>query len=115
MSQSPLARMSMSRLHEMLEDLKPELKEATDGDLYVSVPTAGFYEALEVETYETPRTLFFTLHRRAWDRTGGMSKDDELGESHELYLIEAMLKAEIEHQRQVNESMEQYERNSTTA
>lgn len=108
-TQTPLARMSMTQLHEVMADLKPELKEDSFGDLYVSIPV-GSYEAIEIETYETPSSLWFTMSNRAWDRTGGMSRDDEVGESRLMYLIEAMVRGEIAHQKAVNQRAEQAER-----
>lgn len=71
-----------------------ELKEDSDGDLYVSIPY-DFYGAVEIETYETPKSLWFTLHRRGWDRTGGMSTDEEIGETKLPYLIFVMAAEEI--------------------
>lgn len=110
-TQTPLCRMSMTTLHEQLAEVKPELKEDSDGDLYISIPTEGYYAALEIEAYETPRTLFFTLHRRGWDRTGGMTMDVELAETHELYLMLALVKAELAYKAVVDQTHEQYERN----
>jgi hypothetical protein len=94
--QTELGRQALMLLHTLQPEGTVEAKEDYEGDLYLSWPV-GPYEAVEVETYETPRTLFFTMHRRAWDRTGGMSRDDELGETSELYLMEAMLRAEFQH------------------
>lgn len=76
-----------------------ELKADYDGDLYISwvAPVRG---AIELETYDTEKVTFYTLWRRDWDRTGGVSLEEELGETSEKHIALGMVVAELDYQRE---------------
>lgn len=93
-SQSPKARQAIVDLHARFPEGSVELKTDYFGDLYLSWPI-GHNEAIEVETYDVPSALFFTVSLRAWDRTGGMSLDSEVGETSDPELLESMVKVLI--------------------
>lgn len=97
MSQTPEQRKAVSQLHALLHEsgvTAVEMKEDYDGDLYLSVPTE-YNEAVEIESFQTSTSMYFTLTRRAWDRTGGLSAEMEVGETPLPHLAVAMLQADL--------------------
>lgn len=90
---------AVARLHAQLQEAgvtTVELRQDVGNDLYLSIPTES-YEAVEVEAYGTPSGIYFTLTRRAWDRTGGLCAEMEVGESNQPHLVVAMIKADLAH------------------
>lgn len=99
MSQIAEQRRAIARLHAELNTVGTfaEMKEDFEGDLYLSIPTGGYHEALEIETYAVDADrIFFTLTMRSWDRTGGMSSEEEIAETNKMYLVLALVKAQTE-------------------
>ena len=97
MSQTGHQRQQISNLHRLLHEAgvtTVEMKEDFEGDLYLSVPTE-WHEAVEVESFETSTSCYFTLTRRSWDRTGGMSAEMEVGETNQPHLVVAMIQADL--------------------
>lgn len=113
MAQTINQRQDISSLHQMATEIsdwakhlsEAQLKEDFEGDLYLSWPV-GDDAAVEVETYATPGTTFFTLHLRAWDRSGGLSTDQELGETTEKHLILSMVAGQLDHIRLIENAAE---------
>jgi hypothetical protein len=49
-----------------------------DGDIWYTIPTGGYQEAIEVDLDGSPE-MPFQVWLRAWDRTHGMSQEEEIG------------------------------------
>jgi hypothetical protein len=97
MNQTAKERDAVTRLHSLLHEngvTAVELKEDYDKSLYLSVPTE-YHEAVEIEVFSTSTNIFYTLVRRAWDRTGGVSAETEVAETNQPHLAVAMLQADL--------------------
>lgn len=93
------ARQILTELHAALSEIagegNVELKENDFGDLYLSLPRTQS-EALEIESLEMPTGVYISFTRRGWDRTGGMSFEEEVGEVKHQHLAVGLVKAELE-------------------
>lgn len=82
-----------------------QAEQDTENRLYLSIPV-GYHEALEVNALITRSFVFYSVTQIAWDRTGGIRRDEEIGESTLPHIVSAIVQAQLNKIKADNERVE---------